>query len=125
MVDPKQLRIGNYVGHIQNPLAVSAVFRDNFFVFDNYGQKLLGDNISPISIIDVNFEDFGFKKVEDEDMIDLMCEEYVLNVNGKVTLKIINGLGNEWVSCNGTHILFLHQLQNLYFALTGLELDFI
>jgi|SRR5688500_15420077 len=123
MIDPYQLRIGNYVNSIHDPLKVEAIFRDNFFVFDSYGQKLLGDNINPISIMDVDLQEFGFEKFEDDESINFMFDKFLLKRNNEVLLTIIKGLSDEWISCNGVNILFLHQLQNLYYALTGLDLD--
>jgi hypothetical protein len=69
------------------------------------------------------------------EILEVCGAEYVTEINPKIfnmsegfrlsstiLTKWENGFLFHWVSGN-THLLYLHQLQNLYFTLTGKELE--
>jgi hypothetical protein len=119
MIDPKELRIGNWIrstaqGHIQvraNDIEkIESVFLK--------GQ----DYVQPIPLTTEWLERLGFEKRESG-----VCYEWWNGINEvthdwlvSITEMKDNG---QFFYRNGKHtIKYVHQLQNLFFALTGEEL---
>lgn len=111
-MDAKELRIGNY---IQFPSKV--VYRIDF-LYKNY-QML--DYWQPIPLTEKWLIDLGFEVI--------YSSTFTLRLDHKENFKF----GAGWNLVNGhfhvryigealTNIKYVHQLQNLYFALTGEEL---
>ena len=119
----RELRIGNYID--RNGLMevrvisqsgvkiydhVNNIFPPTFFDFD--------ENIKPIPLTEEWLLKFGFKK----DGTNYQKGWFYLHGNNRT--GTIDFLLNEPYSnkYNATVLQFVHQLQNLYFALTGNEL---
>ena len=115
----QDLRIGNYVNHICNDELVTDVIAD-------VGYHLLSSpksttsrkdsdvvkELKPIPLTEEWLLKFGFEKLKGWD------DTFFFQLNGVQILEY-NGSGYDYNSFNIKHA---HQLQNLYFALTGEEL---
>lgn len=118
-MDSKELRIGNYINFGST---VSEVFgitvTDVMFKYSTGNEekyaKLINEGIQPVPLTEEWLVKFKFVKVRDYP---------VFRLNG---LQIeFNGFDSEWgagLLDKKTIIKYVHQLQNLYFALTGKEL---
>lgn len=129
MMRPKELRIGNYfylidrTQEIHIPIqftqeVVALGFRKAEFVNagDNPAiyKKLFECEYSDMSEITLTEEwliKFGFKKTN---------KSYHMYENS--AWQTIRNMRKDEFFYKGTHIKYVHQLQNLYFALTGKEL---
>ena len=107
----KELRIGNWV-YYENPHSdrIAIKFISNAL---SYVHKL-----DPIKLTEDWLIKFGFTKVNKYSywLDDFLCEPIYINLN---TRKTTIGSNEEY---DINHIKHVHQLQNLYFALTGEEL---
>lgn len=126
MVNANELRVGNWVGRTAGEMKVigitdsGALFEDTDCVDFKY--------LEPIPITTEILEGCGF--VEDKEY--LLLHHPVLKCRW-VTQKLFNNLKIETPflrfdsTCRPpfgcTDIYYLHQLQNLYFSLTGNELE--
>lgn len=115
----KELRIGNYVlaGEYDFPMCVTGIFEDKVYLnFDgNNDDDLICKEIEimPIRLTDETLLKFGFVKGDIYHFID---DFYIDNWNPEQSHYTYNA---ETVK-----IKYLHQLQNLYFSLTGKELKY-
>lgn len=116
MIKVEELRIGNYTdkGIIKN-------FYENG-IHVGLG-KCYGYNvINPIPLTEEILLKFGADKHEDTSLSELKCfkiGKYLWFTNGWFC-KITDDSGN--FNILNENVFYLHQLQNLYFALTGEEL---
>lgn len=132
MIKANELRIGNY--HKGNCLDITraglhsvSINGEHFSAISAYGIYLVEhdkDVFNPIPLTAEWLERMDFYRFNADNSLirDLADEEMYLNWHeGKMTLQ-----GNGGYDENGelplTHIRFVHQLQNLYFTLTGQEL---
>ena len=116
-----ELRIGNWV----ETYRLGGFFKEyqitGGFEIDNFSGESI-DLVRPIPLTEEWLTRFGFDKTYSE----LSYREYDFGKIGveinsdKLTVSYNYGSDVEWV--NFTHIKHVHQLQNLYFALTGEEL---
>jgi hypothetical protein len=123
MIDPKELRIGNLItqggGHI---LEVTSILTHGVQCFNKtYGFKtsrFLWDELIPIPITPEWLVRFGFKGQKGlfETYYELADFEYH---SGDKKFGISYGEDNLYCIYD---IQYIHQLQNIYFALTGQEL---
>jgi hypothetical protein len=124
MIKTNELRIGNlvsqngffgYVYSIESALPKQEQrFSDKDLVtlFDNGMTTVTIDEINPIPLTEKGLINFGFSELE---------KNYrTFFVNNKFKLEMSNG-GNIYY--NKIWIPYVHSLQNLYFALTGVELQ--
>ncbi|WP_291076363.1 MULTISPECIES: hypothetical protein [unclassified Empedobacter] len=124
-----ELRIGNYLYRkVYNPIPnkedyyfdkvkVEGILKDCvYFIINNKKQIFKSNNLKPIPLTEQRLIEFGF---------EFNCysgDDKLLNFNN---FQInINGYDNSIISYNGNRIYNVHQLQNLYFALTREELIF-
>jgi len=132
----KEIRIGNWVGVLgeeKQVLGVDAKLRPDvgYFQFESIPpQEILthptkGIHVKPIQLTDDRFLSFGFTKEKDDyvGMGEVFCfrkEEFgpqvrmYIHEDGYYSLYAYND-----IKCS---IQYVHQLQNLYYALTGEEL---
>ena len=108
-MNANELRIGNYYNYDSRPIKLDGGF------LAMYLQNETDLYLEPITLNEQWLLDFGFVKV---DKMFEFWEGSVFNI------ELIN---NHWCICYTsnvlcTHIKHAHQLQNLYFALTGIEL---
>jgi hypothetical protein len=128
-----ELRIGNWinVGGELNQFTI-ADFCD---IFDN-GNKWFKDLFKPIQLTEewllkFGFELYDYEPSEEED--DFIFKDYKKSLDGKTFYYTICECPyNEWdfgikltwaEQALLSRIKYVHQLQNLYFALTGEELE--
>jgi len=119
MIDPKELRIGNWIrstaqGHIQvraNDIEkIESVFLK--------GQ----DYVQPIPLTTEWMERFGFDKRENAVSYDWYIGINHITHDWLMVITEMKG-DSHFFYQNGRHtIKYVHQLQNLFFALTGEEL---
>lgn len=118
MINQRELRIGNYV------LYDSIVIPPNFitarptrlteFPTKEYFEIPEVCPFAPIPLTEEWLVKFGFDKIEWAD------NEYYRN---GYTVKIEEGYTSVWFQTSEIEIKYVHQLQNLIFALTGQELE--
>lgn len=121
-MNAKEFRIGNKVqfyksmiqeiqyGHIDGIL-FNEYWNEYEYVIPEYSRSayLLIQGFQPIPLTDEWLLKFGFIEFE---------AEYFKKDN----FKIVKSFDNYWLDGFGTELKYVHQLQNLYFALTGIEL---
>lgn len=134
MVKVNELRIGNYLTY-KNPFmkdfelaVVDSILSDGLMEGINYDfeseEYIKLYEINPIPLTEEWLIKFGFKKLMDgvimrgyiDKFLLIDCERF-LNGEYEVYLKTI-----ESGFSKGTGYKYVHQLQNMYFALTGEEL---
>lgn len=123
----QELRIGNYVRYYNKSYQLTSIQEDNTIRFKTK-TSTIGcfsiKRIKPIPLTDEWLIKFGFEHPNNiwySKFISLAskaCFEYFyVNTKGEVNISESN---NEYFL---TRIKHVHQLQNLYFALTGQELE--
>lgn len=135
MIDVEELRIGNLVMFDGKYIKIESMNRTSVYGLpvglDQTKIYLTSDEIEPLPLTEEILLKCGFLKGE------LLIEnnwEYEINLRGDYILKY--DYRRRWVIKNNgfqkfndpVHIPIvqhLHQLQNLYFALTGKELTFV
>lgn len=134
MIDSRELRLGNYV---QESLftfkfaQITSIDKKRVHVKYEFSRASLGiKDIIPIILteeilIKCGFVLYGYGSTDDEFISSVEFTGYRLNnfdicfVNDtNKSIRFVNNI-NEKVYCN---IKYLHQLQNLYFALTNEEI---
>lgn len=140
-MDPKELRIGNIVYSKKHDGELYQTSIDsidekgvNFYVPDSFGfttDEFIYGEVSPIPITDEWLIKFGFKKdlsKSGSSIGYILCInnfELIHELYGTIRAFILQGDGGDASpgELDLPHILYVHQLQNLYFALTGKELE--
>lgn len=128
MVNPKQLRLGNYI-HDRGGKVLRIDFME--YVRDGYDTKVgqlmhlegqevhpmteYTDYANPIPIIEEWLFRMGFEK-------DIFWSDYIFN-DIFITLNDTDNTYMLDIDILHIKIQYVHQLQNLYFALTGEELE--
>jgi len=113
-MDSKELRIGNLIN--DNSLYTQVI--SDHLINDEYYDGLKG--CLPIPLTEEWLIKFGFEKDDVEDYCKLIGEDTFLAVD-LIGLECHIGVSVEWGRVPSL-IEHVHQLQNLYFALTGEEL---
>lgn len=128
----QELRIGNFVGlnldndpqnlfFVKEVASVSMKLRECGMLLRDIGDVQYYDEevIEPIPVSNEWLLRFGFEKSVDS------YGGYLIEIGSGEKIRIKNDGGWCW-PMNGRHypkVRFVHQLQNLYFALTGIELE--
>lgn len=124
-MEAKELRIGNIISDyggrivivrsIENPLQIS----DYFIGVNENNSQYLHDDINPIPLTEEWLLKLGFDHKSGNEYVK---DRFVFRKNQKDL--VINGFEYDYngilISANNMRV---HQLQNLYFALTGNELE--
>ena len=122
MIESKDLRIGNYVDYEATTHVISAIGHTESWSYwlknktgsnDEYLHQ--NSELKPIAITDEWLIKFGFK-ISSTGFI----EKGRLLYHKEYGWKILENWVKGWVGV--TEIIYVHQLQNLYFALIGVEL---
>lgn len=114
MIKSTELRIGNYVLQTEGTTEVKVENLDSKNI-----NGLPGSSFEPVRLNDAIMERCGFERGTDSTSRPAgpyhkgVCEVTVHN----------EFYAPEYFQPNGTELPHLHQLQNLYFALTGAELE--
>jgi hypothetical protein len=106
------LRIGNYIDYTTEREIVTMQTTYEYIRLIHNGNK----NFKPIPLTEEWFVKFGFNKNITSDIYPTFSKQMV-NWNDGILYIIGYGFMN--------HIQYVHQLQNLYFALTNEELTLI
>ena len=118
-----ELRIGNYLNGKQGHVVISEIRINNSVkIHDNTSSFSVGICLTPIELTEEWLEKLGFKCILDISYsfpkpYDNLELAYYGSINGFKKGWVINKL---FGLSNG--IKYVHELQNLYFALTGEEL---
>lgn len=106
-MNPKSLRIGNQVDWNGETAIISQLLESE--VVFKCGEMDLYESIKPVLLIEEMLMNYGFN------------EFYILEIG---LFKIEYSVENKIFYLNdiGLKLKYLHQLQNLYFALTGEEI---
>lgn len=125
MIKANELRIGNLVLVNEVIFKINAI-QDKCLYFNSWINN--SDNIQPIELTEEWLIKFGFKK----GINDWFTSSFVAPIQDSATMIYINvNSGSacltdfddrEQMSYIGSKIKYVHQLQNLYFCLTGEEL---
>ena len=112
MIQAKELRIGNYIKYQDNlNFIVELEDFSDLYLGEDYIEDYHPIPITQQRLIDLGFEDIGGHEYQiDHDLI--VENEYTENGFWNFVY------GNAYI----TRIKSVHQLQNLYFAITGKEL---
>lgn len=138
-IKPTELRIGNLVQFGINIVPIKSIYTESFLkkditIYVELNQKLSHyclkiEEISPIQLTKEWLEKFGFEEDNPNEHNGFM----IFNSNG-LYLNIFTGTEKgflislsdvqtfQFLKPMGGNIKYVHQLQNLYFALTGEEL---
>lgn len=135
MIQANELRIGNNVLQNGRVVYVESISEDRGIINVNIETELDGsawlngidlNELDPIPLTPEILEKFGFEKDDNdlefhhEDFCSWYEKEYPI-IGRLVTSNFGTYLFDE--ETDTLRIYFLHQLQNLYFALTGQELE--
>jgi len=120
MIDPKELRIGNWIWSEVSEMELKV--EANYFEMLEFDLKQKNSFYSPIPLTPEWLERLGFEKRESG-----VCYEWWNGINEvthdwlvSITEMKDNG---QFFYRNGKHtIKYVHQLQNLFFSLCGEEL---
>lgn len=111
-----ELRIGNIVNYLGNETSVNSISVG--YVSTVSSGVITENQISEILLTEEWLLKLGFESCSD----DGYTTDF--NLNGFVIINGLNTDGEEFFveDKSGVHVFHIHQLQNLYFALTGEEL---
>jgi hypothetical protein len=113
MIQPQELRIGNYVNSHKGYTKVVGVLCD---MLETETHSNILDNFDPIPITPDILERFGFKRTN-------RLFSLIFNENGAaIFINLVNSVYS--LTCFPVEFLYVHQLQNLFYSLTGIELTF-
>lgn len=115
-----ELRIGNYVDntllHKYSNVIISEIHSN--LIISTYGEYLELDYIEPIPLTEDWLLKFGFEKPK---FCGFYQSDYIVELNDRFVINDRKD-GFFYVDAPNLCIESVHQLQNLYFALTGEEL---
>jgi len=123
-----ELRIGNLINYNGIDCTVEIVNRELEEVYILGGDFYYSTSIENINGIQLTKEwlfNFGFKQDKIDKSFELNSFSIFLDkrIKDNIYLKSIDGFGNfTWNVASGLKVQYIHQLQNLYFALTNEEL---
>lgn len=128
-MNPNELRIGNLLTNYGNLCKVFAIQEDNFQVevikvehiveIDFNNPKFISSLIMPISLTEEWLTILGFIKTKPNSIFDYPY----WSMDGVEILFQADQTFLFNASCGNIPIHFVHQIQNLYFVLTGKELE--
>ena len=120
----KELRIGNLVGTFK-PHKVNAIYLSHFTATDENGleQNSVQYNLLPIPLTPEILEKAGFVQHHDDCSLQPIYIKKIFGNTPFVWGVYPEVLGSGIVINDAMQLQSLHQLQNLYFALTGEELN--
>ena len=127
MIKPQELRIGNYVFDIDGDVLQVGEILDIGVKFKGTSLSSRYEKINPIPLTEEILLKFGFEKREHKSFFKGKELIYFTFTSNKYGFLIWNTIQNQWWVLGKISIsqpIYVHQLQNLYFALTGEELIF-
>ncbi len=114
-----ELRIGNYIQfrHTETPVKITL----GDFVREYKNEHL--EDYEPIPLTEDWLERFGFEQHHDDCSNGVMYIKDIFSEQPKTWGAYPNEVGSGIVIKDSVKLEHVHQLQNLYFALTGEELN--
>lgn len=125
MINTERLKIGNWVSENGKFIVVNNVWHDRINVSYSCGDYAGGSGwdsetwdkeIEPIPIVPETIKDCGFTKVGDTFCI--LENGFEINISFNNVSGVTVRIGYNILPC-----LYIHELQNLYYSLTGKDLD--
>lgn len=128
-----EFRIGNLIypnDENATPYEIKGVMTDKvFFGIDRMNEEMWQDieEIEPIPLTEDMLNKMGFEKTKNKVVYDVVVYDF----HGFQLNKVVNhkwdtytnwNNNKNYITANGAAIQYVHQLQNLYFTLTGQEL---
>lgn len=120
----EELRIGNYVNRVEVSELdiITGITEDGVHFRDGDIKPIIA--INPIPLTEKWLLKFGLKKTKPESSGYFGYSNDVIEIENKIQLVLYDGHINEdTTKIFMPNIEYVHQLQNLYFALTGDELE--
>lgn len=117
-MEAKELRIGNYVEYAGETVKISGVTEENPFIDMITVDYLEYDEIFPIPLTEEWLVKLGFSEIGGCNEKDFTNGDYNIFINSIGEVNFLFFREGDWYQ----KISYVHQLQNLYFALTGEEL---
>ena len=127
MIQSQELRIGNYVFDIDGDILQIGEILNIGVKFKNTSLSSRYEKINPIQLTEEILLKFGFEKREHKSFFKGKELIYFTFTSNKYGFLIWNTIQNQWWVLGKISIsqpIYVHQLQNLYFALTGEDLTF-
>ena len=121
MIKPQELRIGNLVfDHLGRVQKVAEIRSDAYICYLSNGAKLKYklNTTKPIPLTEEILLKFGFEKTANPR--ELKYDDYSILLLNEIRFVICNYMENP----PSVKVSTVHQLQNLFFSLTGKELTF-
>jgi hypothetical protein len=128
MIQANELRIGNKILNSDNEIVTVTELRDEFYLNESkHGQYYATSN--PIPLTPEILEKCGFVKEDDKistfwKLILNRSEAISIEDDGSFGLNAANASSSEGYASSPDLCKYLHQLQNLYYSLTGTELNY-
>lgn len=117
----EEIRLGNYYSNNGSVCRVTPIIIQEVYESERSWCK-------PIQLTEEWLVKAGFEKEEEYEFGVLICYRYILETRKTNCVFTSNYSTEECIYVNynqgGVDIEYVHQLQNLYFALTGTELTF-
>ena len=122
-MEVKDLRIGNYI----SPLGIGVTKVEGFCIWDNliqssdFAERGIED-FEPIPITEEWLLKFGFKELNIKNRFITECGFEIEKQGFNYAYVLWGGEDAPFLTQFIGHCKYIHQLQNLYFSLTGKEL---
>lgn len=128
-MEAKELRIGNIVSHWSGTREIGGVLIDSveFMPTKELSKGATYDDIDGVELTDELMVLLGFKKIANSQFIQYWENGYISLWHRYDAPHNSFGLNYTDQDYNDKYveIKYVHQLQNLYFALTGQELQYV
>lgn len=122
MISTLDLRIGNWITVSEVIYQVTAVSETKVH-FKGHNCEISQEELHPIPLTQEILEMAGFKKKGKTDLYDKFpLEGFTYHLYAHKVM-IFHGPNNTLCHWLNTRIVFLHQLQNFYYCLTGREIS--
>jgi hypothetical protein len=125
MINPKELMIGNYLycEYSDEIIQVTEIKNDGVYASSNktvIERYYYYEELHPIPIDEKWIIDFGFRDLDYVFVLNAGRKKLLVNWSTRI---VSSNIRNNFYLNKYKHIKYIHQLQNLYFALTGKELE--
>lgn len=120
MIEPKELRIGNYTFDVDGDIMQIGEILDFGVKFKNTSLASRYEKINPIPLTEKILLKFRYKKIRDNEFI--FDNHFIIFIKeSEIDFCLFNSEGNDFFVCE---IQFAHELQNLHYSIKKEELTF-